>query len=355
MGFNILNKALFIIRHNQQEIEEIKNKGDEFDSFIKNLINDINQNDTVRMYKVRSELTEVVNNTKMILEKYIDSKYSDEISDIEECFKNIANRLLIKEVDIQEKIIRMGISVQKGSLIEALLYDTANDEYSFLLAKVEHIDIFDDVDFARRSGYSTENNKMWKSALFKFDTSDNKCITIQEIKIFLDSNVKYWTDSFLEIDPMNEDDKNTLQAFKSIEMILSRNIKKNFPKDYTTLRNSVICYFRNNTWFDYSEMVNSIFKQYDPMEMNRDIHTDLTDKIIKLPNNNKFDSQFNINQKIITARVRKVYEVNNNIELKIKDGLDDLNGIIKAFEDENTGKKYLQIETNNDDTYNCFK
>ena len=122
---------------------------------------------------------------------------------------------------------------------------TDNDTYSVLIAKVEHKSYFDDIKFDKRTGYSTDDNKMWKSCLFKFEKNNDE-ILIQEIKVFLDNNAKYWTENFLELDPMNEDDINTNNAFRALDMVLTRNVKKQYPKDYTTLRNSVICYFRNS-------------------------------------------------------------------------------------------------------------
>ena len=191
--------------------------------------------------------------------------------------------------------------------------------------------------------------------LFNFGNITEE-ISIEEIKVFLDNNAKYWTDSFLEIDPMNDDDKNTNNAFKSIEIALTRNIKKCYPKDYTTLRNSVICYFRSKEMFDFDDMYESIFKSYSPIEMEADVYTaSVIDKIKKVKESGKFDKQFKINQKIIKAKVKKVYEVNNNIEIKIMDGIENLDEIINSYKDPNTGEKFIRIKTNNDETYNSFK
>lgn len=232
-----------------------------------------------------------------------------------------------------------------------MLHDTENDIYSFLIAKVEHKSFFDDVKFERRIGYSTEDNKLWKSCLFKFEDIDQE-IQIEEIKVFLDNNAKYWTDNFLEIDPMNSDDLNTNNSFKIIESTLTRNIKKIYLKDYTTLRNSVICYFRSNEMFDFDEMYNTLFEKYNPIEMEKDTYTAyVIDKIKNIKENNKFDNQFKINQKIIKAKVKKVYEVNNNIEIKIMDGIENLDEIINSYEDFQTGEKFIKIKTNNEEQY----
>lgn len=352
MKIDILNKAIFVVDYEQEEIREIESKG-EFDTYIKGLITNINENETTRLFKLRRDTTEVVNCTQSIMKIFNDN--NGEIYKFNEYCKNIANKLLNEEIKTQEQISKLGTSVKKGSLIEVLLYNSESDTYSFLIAKVEHKSFFDDINFERRTGYSTEDNKLWKSCLFNFGNITEE-ISIEEIKVFLDNNAKYWTDSFLEIDPMNDDDKNTNNAFKSIEITLTRNIKKYYPKDYTTLRNSVICYFRSKEMFDFDDMYESIFKSYRPIEMEDDVYTaSVIDKIKNVKESGKFDKQFKINQKIIKAKVKKVYEVNNNIEIKIMDGIENLDEIINSCEDPQTGERYIRIKTNNDETYNSFK
>lgn len=352
MKIDILNKAIFVVDYEQEEITEIDSKG-EFDEYIKGLITNINENETTRLFKTRRDTTEVINCAQNIMKNFNDN--NGQIDKFNEYCENIANKLLNEEIKTQEQISKLGTSVKKGSLIEVLLYNSENNTYSFLIAKVEHKSFFDDINFERRTGYSTEDNKLWKSCLFNFGNITEE-ISIEEIKVFLDNNAKYWTDSFLEIDPMNDDDKNTNNAFKSIEIALTRNIKKCYPKDYTTLRNSVICYFRSKEMFDFDDMYESIFKSYSPIEMEADVYTaSVIDKIKKVKESGKFDKQFKINQKIIKAKVKKVYEVNNNIEIKIMDGIENLDEIINSYKDPNTEEKFIRIKTNNDETYNSFK
>ena len=348
MGIDILSKAIFVVDYEEEKIREVESKG-EFDSYIKGLIKNINENETTRLFKLRTDTTEVINCVQNVVQKFD----NDKVDEINKYYQNIANRLLNEEIKMQEKIIKLKTSVKKGSLIEVLLKD--GNTYSVLIAKVEHKSFFDYIKFEKRTVYSTEDNKMWKSCLFKFEKNDDE-ISIQEIKVFLDNNAKYWTDNFLELDPMNEDDINTNNAFKTIDMVLTRNVKKVFPKDYTTLRNSVICYFRNKDMFNFDEMYDTIFKTYNPIDMNSDIYkANVIDKINKVKASDKFDNQFRINQSLIKAKIKKVYEVNNNIEIKIMDGIENLHDIISSFEDTRTGDKYIKIKTNNEETYNSFK
>ena len=46
MKINILNKALFVVDYTQEEIRKIESEG-EFDEYIKGLIKNINENETI--------------------------------------------------------------------------------------------------------------------------------------------------------------------------------------------------------------------------------------------------------------------------------------------------------------------
>lgn len=353
MKIDILNKEIFVIDYEQEELRNIESTG-EFDNYIKALINNVSENETTRLYKTRRETTEVINCTKNIMNTCNDTGEEKDVLFDQNC-ENIAMKLLSEEIKMQERISQLRTSIKKGSLIEVLLYNSESKTYSFLLAKVEHKSFIDEINLQLRKGYSIEDNKLWKSCLFNFENSDGE-FSIKEIKVFLDNNAKYWTDSFLEIDPMNDDDMNTNNAYRAIETTLNRSIKKLYPKDYTTLRNSVICFFRSKEMFNFDEMYETIFNTYNPIEMENDVYKAyVKDKIEAIKDKTSFDNQFRINQKIITARVKKVYEVNNNIEINIKDGIENLNELISAYQDVQTGNKYIRIKTNNDETYNCFK
>lgn len=74
----------------------------------------------------------------------------------------------------------------------------------------------------------------------------------------------------------------------------------------------------------------------------------------QLPEKKGFDRQFNSAPKTINARIRKTYEVNDGIQLKITDAIENLNETIVAYQDEN-GVRYLRIKTNNESTFRRFR
>lgn len=83
--------------------------------------------------------------------------------------------------------------MQKGSLIQTLLFDETVEKYEYLLAKVEHTEWVDDSDFAFKTGFSKDKKTIWKSCLF--DLSD---LTATEFyaKVYLRNFArffkKYW-------------------------------------------------------------------------------------------------------------------------------------------------------------------
>lgn len=349
---NVLEKTLHVFDYNSERVE-MRATTDEFDKYIRGLVGYINENDTVRLYKKKSNNTEVIVSVKNIYEEYTGNNKNKKDIMLQN-FNANAERLLYKELDVQETISRLGIQVKKGSLIQVLLYDDDVDEYLFLLAKVEHRDFFDDISFLIHSGFSIENNKLWKSCLLRLSTEEEK-FDIKDARIYLDNRAQYWSEDFLELEPMSKDDENTNKVFRGIENVLKSNIKSISPNDYTILRNYVIGYMKNNVLFDYDNMMDNVFNNYQPVKIEESLYKDiLLPKLKELPKKKKFDKQFEIVQSIITARIRKVYDVNDGIELKIKEHIDNINDIINSEIDERTGQRYIRIKTNNDETFESF-
>lgn len=70
--------------------------------------------------------------------------------------KILARRLLLEETKAQIQIRHTNTTVQKGSLIQALLFDDIAEKYVYLLAKVEHTEWVDDSDFTFKTGFSKD-------------------------------------------------------------------------------------------------------------------------------------------------------------------------------------------------------
>ncbi len=348
MSIEILEKTLYVLNYEEEKLE-LREPPKEFDEYINNLVLYINANQSIRMYKQRSEDTQIVNSVREIIRLTIEEN-KEKGKKISTKMENNANRLFRIEQNTQERINRLDVKIKKGSLVQVLCYNEDEDNYEFLIAKVEHNEFWDDQDFNKRSGFSIENNRLWKSCLFKIQRENCEII---EAKVFLDNQAKYWYNDFLELDPMNDDEENTSKAFKAIDNLLNNKIKKESPSDYLYLRNGVICFFKNNDFFDYDNLMQSVFNNYESDNIDKENFNIFLKKLKDLPNN-KFERQFNVIKKAIKARVRKIYHVNDDIELKINDGIDGIKDIIKSYKDDYTGEKYIQIKTNDDETYRSF-
>lgn len=351
MSIKILEKAVYVLNHDDEKLE-LREPPKEFDEYINSLVMYINENQTIRMYKKRSENTQIISSVRNIVELNTEDKedYKERQKKISAKIEDNAKRLFRIEQNTQEIINRLDRKIKKGSLVQVLCYNEDEDIYEFLIAKVEHNEFWDGKDFNKRSGFLIENNRLWKSCLFKIQKENFEII---EAKIFLDNPAKYWHDDFLELDPMNDDEENTSKAFKAIDNILTKKIKRESPSDYLYLRNGVICYFKNNDLFDYDSLMESVFYNYESENICRDNFDAFLKTLKDLPND-KFERQFNVVKKAIKARVRKIYHVNDDIELKINDGIDEIKNIIKSYKDGYTGEKYIRIKTTNDETFKSF-
>lgn len=315
-----------------------------FSDYVRQLITFINGNTSVREYRTRSSNTEVISCVLDIIKNQIDTDYVTEKID------SIANRLLLKEREAQTSVVHMNTNVQKGSLIQALLYDADNDKHTFLLAKVEHTDFVDDSDFSFKSGFSKDMKKLWKSCIIEIDDLN---ATSYSAKVYSNTIAKYWYDNFLELDQVVSDEVNTDKAFRSIDSALNRNVKNIAPRDHTILRNSLIAYFKSNEYIDFDTMIQNTLENYHPVELEQEKMDKLIEKVKELPSKHNFEKQFNTVPTVINARIRKVYDVCQGVQLKITDAIDDFDDTIKAYRDDD-GNRYIRIKTDNDLTFKRF-
>lgn len=322
----------------------IRDTPETFSDYVRQLINYINENTSIREYRTRSANTEVISCILDIVKNQIDTDF------VTSKIEFIANRLLLKECEAQTSVVHMNTNVQKGSLIQALLYDEERDKYTYLLAKVEHTDFVDDSDFSFKSGFSKDMKKLWKSCIFDIEDLE---ATRFSAKVYSNTVAKYWYDNFLELDQIVSDEVNTDRAFRAIDSTLNRNVKNIAPRDHSLLRNALIAYFKSNDFIDYDAMIQSTLQNYHPVELEQEKMEKVIEKIRELPNKHNFDKQFNTVSSAINSRIRKVYDVCQGVQLKITDAIEDFDDTIKAYRDTD-GNKYIRIKTDNDLTFRRF-
>ena len=261
----------------------------------------------------------------------------------------IADRLLRKEKEANERIAQLDTNVQKGSLILALIENEEN--ISFLLAKVEHTDFFDDTDYSIKSGFSKDTKKIWKTCLFDIDDTEASTFSA---RIYSNTVAKYWWHDFLELVELQSDEYNTKRAFQSVDSALTRTLKKVAPHDHMIIRNAMYLYFNSVEHFDYSEMLDQTIRNYVPNDMTEETKGILLEKLETLPQEKGFDRQFSTVPTVIKSSMRKTYEVYNGIQIRIPGGIEELKDIIWSQQDSD-GKQYLKIRVNDENTYRIFK
>lgn len=341
---DIICKSIRTINYETQQVSAIDTPT-AFDDYIAELINHISHNTSVREYKTRSNSTEVIGNILEVCANINDDDYVFSKMDI------IARRLLLKEIEAQNSIRHTNTVVQKGSLIQALLVDETSEKYIYLLAKVEHTEWVDDSDFTFKTGFSKDKKKMWKSCLF--DLSDLIAETFYA-KVYSDTKARYWHDGFLELEEMNSDEANTKRAFQAIDATLGHGFKGITGPDHTMIRNSFVVYMKNNPYIDYSVMVEKILGNYEPIDPNvsSDKILAIKTKLLEQPEKRKFDRQFNTIGSAINARIRRVYPINDGIDLRVNGDIKELSKTIMAVEED--GARYIKIRTNNETTFSQF-
>ena len=310
-------------------------KEDAIKRYIGIIIKDTLENKNSRNFKVKDNTTQVisiVDNFVKCINLGVDLNDETLNSDTEK----IAFRLSEKEKEKDDQIAKMDKHVKKGSLIQALV--KKDDDLIYILAKVEYMEFLDRSEADFRIGLPVEK-KILKTCLIYYNNESE----IEKIHIYDSTNniADYWSNGLLELEEASSNEVNTRTSFSSIDKVLGKNIKNEYQSDYTLLRNSLIAYYNQNESFVFSDLVDKVFKNYKPNDSNLDMNK-ICEKIEKLPESKKFETNFTIVPKEIRARKKRIIAVNRDIDLILKDSTDNLKGTIKGIHDED-GEYYIKI------------
>ena len=334
---NIKYTSLHQVDHHLNKVAEIdlNNQSEDLKNYTKRLFTEITESQNKRSFEFKSETTEV----RVAIVKFIDEHYA-EASIIN------ANRLLDIEFEAQKRIDHLNITIQKGSLFQAILSED-NNTY-VIISKADHNQFLDEVDFELKNGLPYDK-KTFKAFLVKLDRNQ----TPTDIFVYDTTNrmARYWWDSYLELKEKYTDRHNTKTSLDILDKKVFNKIKKDYPADHTIIRNSAIGYFRNNEEFELEEFVNQTLKNYNS------IHPDFPkentiEKVQALPEKWKFDARFTIEKEEINKRKSNKILLTDNIELILKDHIGNLANVIEAEKDAE-GVKYIKIKT--DIGYERFK
>ncbi|MDC7301648.1 nucleoid-associated protein [Agathobacter ruminis] len=341
-GIDVVNNSA-----TEREITE------KFDPIIHSMLGKILGNPSEKKYETKDHRAVVANIIKEIVEIDLEQEDANEQFDI--LSSEIAKRLLDEEKKVEQNMQHLK-GVQKGSLIQALVKDDSG-ACCYLIAKVEHSKYIDEIELELKGGFNPEENKIWKTAIFTCSIEEDY-IDVSKARIYLNNPAVYWTRDFLELTEKRSDATNTKNAWKCIETVLKNNLKASKPSDYFTLRNAVIAYFRRPRTIVYDDMINDIFNDFEPMNASTEDISKIKEKLLALPGEKDFDTNFVSKPKEITSRIKSVHKVNNDIELIIREGLaGDKNNYSSIIHSNTTaeGERQIIIKATETDTFNMFK
>lgn len=310
-------------------------------------------NDNIKQYNIRNINTTVVHCISCIMSLLLQE---DNISDaqkdqIEQYAYSIAEKLLVEEQDVQQEIDSLGSQVKKGNLLQVVTKNE-DDEYMYIIAKVDNSLWYDSDNLKKNYGFSGEKKNVWKSAAFSL-IIDNEEISFDTVKVYVDTNAKYWTSRFLELTENRDDHTNTHAAVNAMDISLKRTVKRASEKDYYLLRNSLIQRLKVPHLVNYAELVSSLLDGYVPEEPTLDIDK-VRNSLLELPEKKKFDTQFYADPTAVNKRSHYKFPVIQGIELRVAEDLTDFNQYIHSNEDSN-GRRFLEVDCQDESTYKLFK
>lgn len=338
---NILYKSFHLIDVDN-ELTIRKDISDDFNSFIDDFVEFSNHNEKTRAYTIVSE-EDLISDCIRRIVKDDDEGYRNELTD------KIASKLLESEKLAQAKIYLTGSKVKKGSLVQALV-QKSEDEYEYILAKVEHSEWYDGTSLHRNSGFSSEKKSIWKFAVYHM-YSINDHVVFNDVSVFTDTKAKYWAVSFLELEEKRDDAFNTYNAYKAIDNELKSAIKTSSPRDYVVLSNEIQNTMNTPQNLNYSDYVETLIDNYEPVsnEIEKDV---IKDCLLALPERKHFDTEFKTVPSSIENKRTKKYKIADGVELMIKSTSNDFSSrIISTMKN---GKRVLEIVCDDDETYNAF-
>lgn len=311
------------------------------------------QNENIKLYAIRNDNTTVVHCISCIVSLLAQGENISSNCDeqIKQYASSIADKLLAEEQNVQQDIEHLGSQIKKGNLL-MVVDKNEDDEYLFVIAKVDNSIWYDSESLAKNYGFSGEKKNIWKSAAFSLIVNNGE-VSFDAVKVYVDTDAKYWATHFLELTEQRNDHTNTHAAANYMDISLKRTVKKVSEKDYYLLRNSLIQRFKVPHLVNYAELVKELLDGYVPEEPSLDIDK-VRNSLLELPEKKKFDTQFYADPTAVSKRSYTKFTVNEGIELRVSDERTDFNQFIRSKEDA-SGRRFLEIECQDERTFGFFK
>ena len=321
--------------HNDQVIPVDKDQyGKDFEDYLTGLI-DIISEGSGRSFIFERDTTEI----RTLIPKIISGEEFSVVSQI------AAQRLLSCEKNTQQTIQKLGKEIQKGIVVQAIIQE--NNSFRYVICKADHSEFLKDGDYTKTKGLPTKK-KVFKAFYANFDSTG----TVDNVIVYDTNSImsKYWWSDFLELTEVYTDKHNTITAFEAIDKGVLTKMKKDAPQDYIHLRNSMVRYFRAHDAFDMQDFLDNAIGDYEPYSGKLKVDT-VKNSIKELSKTKKFDEQFNIVKEHVTARFLNKIQLTKQIDLHLKEDINDIDNVITAEEGKD-GTKYVKIRS--DSGYKYF-
>jgi hypothetical protein len=327
---DITEIKIFRIDFNQDSVDTIdeSNFPTDFNLYLKGLIELMISGSSGRVFRFDSDTTQVRGQIATLLNA----------GDFSNVSTTIANRLLRIEQTAQADIAHLGIEIQKGIVVQALINDGGISKY--VICKADHNEFINELNFKLTRGLPIKK-KVFKGFICSLNTDQ----TITDNLVYDQLQTKYWWQNFLELTKVHSDEDNTQNAFDAIDKGVLIKLKKKHPQDYMHLSNSNVRYFRAKDNFDMNEYIAEVFDGYQPFDSELNIE-DIKRKIRSMPSSQKkpFDEQFSIVKKQIKKRFIKEIPLTPQIELHFKEEVPNLESVVTA-ELGADGTKYVRVRS----------
>jgi hypothetical protein len=340
---SIVSTSLHQINVGDKEYKKIPIKDhSDLEDYLTKLLDEITKKEQKREYEFARKKTD--------FKTTLDSYYIEQILQKNDDADHFAEKLLEIEIKTDESYGHLGKDddgvVKKGSFLQFMYIE--DKELFYLGVKIEHQEFLDENDFKKKVGLSVAN-KVYKACHVSYDKNLPKKINIY------DTNTKparYWWDSFFELKVIRDDALNTKEASQKVVNSLGK-YKKDFPKDYTHLRNAVITAFKQKGEMNYDDFIENIFVNYvsDDETFNKKLE-DLIKKLKELPEKEGFDTKFTLDPSEVSFKRQKV-QLSGEIDINYDEDMKQIDDKIWS-EIASDGRKLVVINSEKD-SYKNFK
>lgn len=332
---SVISTSFFHINVEANSKNKIKTdlKNNDLEVYLETLLVEIHNKEQNRIFEL--------NDNSSIFKSVVQEISKNRTLDSSKMGENLAEKLLQIERATDERYGHLSnkeTHVKVGSFLQFTY--TENGLLRYLGVKVDHQIILDEIDFKKKAGLGL-SEKIYKAYRVDFDTLQQpNRFSIYDSKSKL---TKYWWSDFLELKEKNTDIFNTKKASEQVIKKLAT-LKKEFPQDYTILRNATVAAFKQDGDMDYLKFVDKTFRNYkseDPDFEEKKIG--LIKKLDDLPKKEGFDTLFTLVPSAVPFK-KTTYQLTKDITLSIKDGI--LNIDNKIWREETLdGSTLLVIET----------